>query len=77
MGEDLAGWLTQFSLLERLAAAGMVVLAGEVFRRWERHRHLAIPRVQVGPSGRPGPFYRPSGYPAGRPGPRVGRPAIA
>ena len=65
MGEDLAGWLTQFSTLEMLAAAGMVVLACEVIRRWERRRQLAIPRVQVGPSGRPGPFYRPRGYPFG------------
>ena len=54
-------------LLERLVAAGMVVLAGEVFRRWERHRRLAIPRAQVGSSGRPGPSYRPRAYPSGAP----------
>jgi hypothetical protein len=78
MGDGLAGWLTHIGTLEMLAAAGMVALACEVLRRWERRRQLAIPRVQVGSYGRPGPFYRPRGCPFGRlgPGRSAGRPAI-
>src|SRR5262249_40516927 len=68
MSEGLAGWFAHLGMLEVLVGAGMVVLASEVFRRWEGRRRLAIPRAQAGSSGRPGPFYRPRAYPFGRPG---------
>ena len=76
MGEDLAGRLAQFGTLEMLLSAGMVVLACEVVRRWERRRQLGNPRAQIGASRRPGPAYRPRGCPFGRPGPSglAGRP---
>jgi hypothetical protein len=78
MGEDLAPWFRQSSMLEMLVATGMVVLASEVFRRWERRRRLDMPRGRVGSSGRPGPFYRPRAYPFGcrGPGRLMDRPAL-
>jgi hypothetical protein len=68
IGEDYGGLFAEFGVPELLFAAGMVGLAGEVFRRWASRRRLAIPRAQAGSSGRPGPFYRPRAYPFGRPG---------
>jgi hypothetical protein len=78
LGQDLAGWFAELGTHEMLVAAGMVALAGEVFRRWERRRRLAIPPTRAGASGRPGPFYRPKADPFGRPGSgrRVDRPAL-
>ena len=68
VGEDLAGWIARWGMLEGLVGAGLAVLAGEVFRRWGCRRRVAIPRTEVGFSGRPGPFYRPRADPIGRPG---------
>ncbi len=69
MGEDLAEWLTQISTLEMLLAAGMVAVAGDVIRRWERSRQLANSQAPMGSSSRPSPFYRARGYRFGRRGP--------
>jgi hypothetical protein len=69
VGENLADWVTEGGTVELLLEAGMVVLACEVIGRWERRRRLANPRVQIGSSSRPGPFYRPMTYPFGRTGP--------
>jgi hypothetical protein len=78
IGKDLAGLFTELSMTEMLIAAGMVVLASDLFRRWERRRRLTLPRAQSGSSGRPGPFYRPRASPFGHRGSgrMVGRPAI-
>jgi hypothetical protein len=67
MGENFGGSFAEFGIPEMLFAAGMVGLAGEVYRR-ERRRRLAIPRTQAGSSGRPGPFYRPRAHSFGRRG---------
>jgi hypothetical protein len=64
-------------MTEILIVAGMVVLAGEMFRRWERRQQVTLPQAQSRLSGRPGPFYRPRACPFGRPGSgRKARPAI-
>jgi hypothetical protein len=67
IGKDLAGLFTELGTTEMLIAAGIVVLAGDAIRRWERRRRLTLPRAQSGLSGRPGPFYRPRACPFGRP----------
>ena len=66
--KDLTGLFTELGTNETLIVAGMLVLAGEVLRRWERRQRLVLPRAQSGFSGRPGPFYRPRACPFGRPG---------
>jgi hypothetical protein len=58
IGADLANWLKQIGTLEMLLAAGLVGLACELARRWERRRRLTNPHTQFGCSNRPGPFYR-------------------
>jgi hypothetical protein len=65
---DLADWLTQIGTAELLLTAGMVGLACELSRRWERRRQLAKPHTQFGASSRPGPFYRRRACPFARPG---------
>jgi hypothetical protein len=78
LGKDLAGLFTELGMTEMLVAAGMLVLAADAFRRWERRQRLTLPRAQSGSSGRPGPFYRPNASPFGRRGTgwMVDRPAI-
>jgi hypothetical protein len=79
LGEDLAECLTRFGTLEMLLSAGMLVLACEVIRRWDRLRQEANSRGTIGSSRRPGPFYRPKACPFGGRGTRApaGAPAIA
>jgi hypothetical protein len=79
LGEDLAARLTQFGTLEMLLSAGMLALACEVIRRWDRRRQDVTSRSPIGSSRRPGPFYRPRAFPSGRCGTRApaSTPAIA
>jgi hypothetical protein len=58
IGRDLTGLVTEQGTTELLVAAGVVVVASDAVRRWERRRRLALPRAYSGSSGRPGPFYR-------------------
>jgi hypothetical protein len=71
MGEDLRGWFAESSRLELLVATGVLVVVGEVYRRWRCGQQGPMVRARVGSSGRPGPLYRLGAHPSRRPG--VGR----
>jgi hypothetical protein len=58
IGGDVAQWFTRVGALEMLLAAGMVGMACELIRRWERRSQLMNAHTRLGRSSLPGPFYR-------------------